>query len=470
MVFSSGVFLFAFLPLVLMAYFIVPGRKAKNYILLLFSLFFYAWGEPVYVFLMLFSIAANWMLVIIFNNLKNRGSKRLSGLFFAFSVVLNIILLGYYKYFDFIIVNINSIFGLDLPQKNLPLPIGISFFTFQALSYVIDAWRGTIRVQKNPLYLGMYITMFPQLIAGPIVRYETVEAEIDNRKESPEGFANGFRRFIIGLGKKAILANTMGYIADSIINSPVKDYGMAEAWYAIIAYSFQIYFDFSGYSDMAIGLGKVFGFNFLENFNYPYISRTITEFWRRWHISLSSFFRDYVYIPLGGNRVKLYRWLLNIMIVWFLTGLWHGAEWNFVLWGLYFGVILIIEKLFLAKILDRLPAAVSHAYAIVLIVLGWVFFRIENIGQIRDFLLNLSGANGFKGTGINLRSLNLLQFWPWFIVSAVGSTPAPAVIARRIVKTRTGAWAGDVVFLALFGWCIVSIVTGSFNPFIYFRF
>ena len=346
MLFSSITFLFAFLALVLILYFIVP-RRVKNLVLLVFSLVFYAWGEAVYIVLMLASIAVAYVTGIFADKQRDNASPTTALVSVIMAVVWNIGLLLFFKYTDFFISNANSMFGFSIKLLGLSLPIGISFYSFQALSYVIDVYRGEIRAQKNIITLATYVSLFPQLIAGPIVRYQTIEHQLMHRKESAEQFAEGVKRFAVGLGKKVILANNIGFLFSEISNTPQSELSVTASWLGILAYTFQIYFDFSGYSDMAIGLGKMFGFDFLENFNYPYISKSITDFWRRWHISLSTWFRDYVYIPLGGNRKGLPRQCLNIMIVWFLTGFWHGANWNFMLWGVYFGVILLMEKIFL---------------------------------------------------------------------------------------------------------------------------
>ena len=377
MVFSSFTFLFIFLPLVLLTYFLAKKRQYRNIVLLVFSLIFYAWGEPVYVLLMLLSIIVNYFIALKIERRK-KGKKK----WMIMDVIFNLGIIGFFKYGNFMIQNINSIFHSNIGEMNLALPIGISFYTFQVLSYVIDVYRKTVPAQKSMVNLGMYVTLFPQLIAGPIVRYETVAEEIENRKENFNEVVEGLKRFFIGLGKKVLIANQMALIADTIYGGDLEVTGTIALWLAAISYTLQIYFDFSGYSDMAIGLGRMFGFHFLENFNYPYIAKSITDFWRRWHISLSTWFRDYVYIPLGGNRVNKLKWLRNILVVWLLTGLWHGASWNFILWGVYYGVILIIEKVFLGKLIEKLPKVLQHIYALFFIIIGWVIFRVEDFSQM----------------------------------------------------------------------------------------
>ena len=344
MVFSSLLFLFRFLPLVFLLYYLTP-RRGRNVVLFLFSLFFYAWGEPKYVFLMLFSITMDYTVGRLIDKAKREGKPEKAKGSLLFSVFMNLGILGFFKYADFIIGSINAVSGLNLPLLNIPLPIGISFFTFQTMSYTIDVYRGNTEVQKNWISYGTYVSMFPQLIAGPIVQYKTIARQMKERRENLDDCTEGIHRFVVGVGKKVLLANNIGLLWDAAAALPVAELPVATAWLGALAYTFQIYFDFSGYSDMAIGLGKMFGFHFLENFNYPYISRSITEFWRRWHISLSSWFREYVYIPLGGNRKGLLKQVRNIFVVWMLTGIWHGAHWNYVLWGVYYGVLLILENL-----------------------------------------------------------------------------------------------------------------------------
>jgi alginate O-acetyltransferase complex protein AlgI len=381
-----------FLPFVLTLYYITP-RRFRNLTLFIVDLVFYAWGEPWLVILMLFSILLNYTSGILIG--INREKKGLARFIFILSVILNLGLLGFFKYAGFIGETLNMVMPfLNIPILEIALPIGISFYTFQTMSYTIDVYKNTVKVQKNIITFGTYVSLFPQLIAGPIVRYEDVAEQLMHRKETLQGFTDGVKLFLIGLSKKVLLANEMGNLWDAVRESGTQS-GALGSWVGIIAYTFQIYFDFCGYSEMAIGLGKMFGFDFLKNFDYPYISKSITEFWRRWHISLGTWFREYVYIPLGGNRKGLYRQIINIAVVWFLTGLWHGASWNFILWGLYFGVLLMIEKLFMLKVLKKAPAIISHIYSIIIILFGWVLFYFENINEMGIFLARMFGSDGF---------------------------------------------------------------------------
>ncbi|RDC49392.1 MBOAT family protein, partial [Acinetobacter sp. RIT592] len=393
MVFSSIVFLFTFLPITLILYYISP-RKMKNIVLLLISLIFYAWGEPVYVFLMMFTTVFDYLIGLLIN--KYRRNKIKSKRIFIFAVLVNLGILGFFKYYGFVIENINSVFSLNIGYNQLPLPIGISFYTFQTLSYVIDVYLDKVKVQKSLISFGLYVTMFPQLVAGPIVRYTDIDYQLKHRTHSMNKFGEGVDRFIQGLSKKVLLANNIGIIFTSIQQYDASEISVLTAWLAIAAYTLQLYFDFSGYSDMAIGLGKMLGFDFIENFNYPYISKSVTEFWRRWHISLGSWFREYVYIPLGGNRCSTIFQLRNLCIVWFLTGLWHGADWNFILWGLYYGLILIIEKFLLKDILERMPSVIQHIYTMVLVMIGWTFFGIESIQKSLEYIKVMFFLNGNK--------------------------------------------------------------------------
>ncbi len=452
MEFTSILFLFLFFPAFLFCYFICKKRNIRNYVLFFFSIIFYAWGEPFYVFLILISILVNYVLAILIDKKKNRK------LWFILALVFDLGTLLVFKYTDFIINTINFIPKLNLPLVNLALPIGISFYTFQMVSYIIDVYKKKVKVQKNILYLGCYIVSFPQLIAGPIVRYETIEDELDNRKENYKDTAVGIRRFISGFAKKAILANSLGLIATSILEAGANYYGFIGSWIAMICYTMQIYFDFSGYSDMAIGIGKMLGFNYLENFDMPYISKSITEYWRRWHISLSSWFKDYVYIPLGGNRVSKIKWIRNIFIVWFLTGLWHGASWNFVLWGLYFGVILLIEKIWLKKYLDKAPSAIKHIYTMVLVIIGWVIFRSTNLSEAGNILTSMLGLNG-------LGSIKLLNVVGLFKIENIVIFIIGILLSFKKINLKN-----DYILLLIFIIAIIFLITGSYNPFIYFRF
>ena len=468
MLFSSIVFLFTFLPAVMILYYLLPVRF-RNVILLLASLVFYAWGEPVYLFLMLLSILFNYFSGLdIARNLQDKRAAKRS---LVFNLIINLAVLGFFKYEGFVLDTLNEILPVHISYHALPLPIGISFYTFQILSYIIDVYRGNVKVQTNLPNFALYVTMFPQLIAGPIVQYADVDEQLASREVSRTKFGEGSMYFIRGLAKKVLLANTSGMIFTEVSGLAKGNIAVMTAWLGAFAYMFQIYFDFSGYSDMAIGLGKMFGFEFNMNFNYPYVSKSITEFWRRWHISLSSWFRDYVYIPLGGNRVSKIKHIRNLLIVWFLTGLWHGAAWNFVAWGLYYGVILIIEKYLLSPVLDRLPDIVRHIYSIVLVVIGWVLFFSSSFGQAADYIRVMfgAGAHGFADReSMYLLTSNLIL---WLIL-IFGSTPL--VHFRYEHMLRTKKWnttiINSVVYAALFIVCIAYLVTETYNPFLYFRF
>ncbi|MGN1113958.1 MAG: MBOAT family O-acyltransferase [Oscillospiraceae bacterium] len=471
MLFSSITFLFAFLALVLILYFIVP-RKLKNPVLLLFSLVFYAWGEPVYILLMIASIAAAYITGIFADKQRKNAGRHTPTIALICAVVWNIGLLLFFKYSDFFITNTNSLFGFNIRLLGLTLPIGISFYSFQTLSYVIDVYRGEVRAQKNIITLATYVSLFPQLIAGPIVRYQTIEDQLIERHETLDKFAEGVKRFTIGLGKKVLLANTIGSLFDQISNTPQNQMSVAASWMGILAFTFQIYFDFSGYSDMAIGLGKMFGFDFLENFNYPYISKSITEFWRRWHISLSSWFRDYVYIPLGGNRKGKLRQCINIMIVWTLTGFWHGANWNFLIWGMYFGIILLMEKLFLLKGLNRLPSVFQHIYALLLIVIGWGIFAFDDTSNLIANFKNMFFINSIPG--INDQTIMWLsEYAVSFVIMIIASTPLIKKLGERLKATVPKIYGYVLEPVAVAGILIIStayLAGNSFNPFLYFRF
>ena len=468
MLFSRLVFLFTGLPAVLILYYLLPVRF-RNVILLLASLVFYAWGEPVYLFLMLLSILFNYFSGLdIARNLQDKRAAKRS---LVFNLIINLAVLGFFKYEGFVLDTLNGILPVHISYHALPLPIGISFYTFQILSYIIDVYRGNVKVQTNLPNFALYVTMFPQLIAGPIVQYADVDEQLASREVSRTKFGEGSMYFIRGLAKKVLLANTSGMIFTEVSGLAKGNIAVMTAWLGAFAYMFQIYFDFSGYSDMAIGLGKMFGFEFNMNFNYPYVSKSITEFWRRWHISLSSWFRDYVYIPLGGNRVSKIKHIRNLLIVWFLTGLWHGAAWNFVAWGLYYGVILIIEKYLLSPVLDRLPDIVRHIYSIVLVVIGWVLFFSSSFGQAADYIRVMfgAGAHGFADReSMYLLTSNLIL---WLIL-IFGSTPL--VHFRYEHMLRTKKWnttiINSVVYAALFIVCIAYLVTETYNPFLYFRF
>lgn len=466
MVFSSTIFLCVYLPLVLLGYYICP-KKGRNLFLLIVSLVFYAWGEPKYVFLMIFSILVNYIFGRLMD--KNRGRKKRMKLLLVLSVVIDLGLLSVFKYTDFIITNVNAIFGSSFDLLNIALPIGISFYTFQAMSYTIDVYRNDVRVQKNLIDFGMYITMFPQLIAGPIVRYADVQDQLAERSVTTADFSEGVMRFVVGLGKKVLLANQMGAVWSEIY-ALGGDVSALMAWTGAIAYTSQIYFDFSGYSDMAIGLGRMFGFKFPENFRYPYQSVSITDFWRRWHITLSTWFKEYLYIPLGGNRCGLARQALNLLIVWSLTGFWHGAGWNFVMWGLYYFVILFIEKLFLLKELDKLPKLFRHVYALLLIVIGWVIFASDDVSVLLPYLGSMFGANGAVG-GMDVYTLFTKA--ALIVICCVASTELP----KRLFLSATGAMNEKAAFtiksvmtIALLALSMILLIGDSYNPFLYFRF
>lgn len=466
MVFSSTIFLCVYLPLVLLGYYICP-KKGRNLFLLIVSLVFYAWGEPKYVFLMIFSILINYVFGRLMD--KNRGRQKRMKLLLVLSVVIDIGLLSVFKYTDFIITNVNAIFGANFDLLNIALPIGISFYTFQAMSYTIDVYRDDVRVQKNLIDFGMYITMFPQLIAGPIVRYADVQDQLAERSVTTADFSEGVMRFVVGLGKKVLLANQMGAVWSDIY-ALGGDVSALMAWTGAIAYTFQIYFDFSGYSDMAIGLGRMFGFKFPENFRYPYQSVSITDFWRRWHITLSTWFKEYLYIPLGGNRRGLARQALNLLIVWSLTGFWHGAGWNFVMWGLYYFVILFIEKLFLLKALDKLPKFFRHVYALLLIIIGWVIFASDDVSVLLPYLGSMFGANGAIG-GMDVYTL--LTKAVLLIICCIASTELPKKLflsAAGAMNEKAAFTLKSVLTIALLALSMILLIGDSYNPFLYFRF
>lgn len=463
MVFSSLLFLYFFLPATLVLYFICPA-KGKNIILLVVSLIFYAWGEPIYVGLIIFSALADYVYGLLIAKYQ-QGKRGTAKLVLILSLMTNLAVLTFFKYADFLISNMNAVFGTELTQLDLPLPIGISFYTFQTMSYIIDVYRGKVKAQRNFISFAMYVTLFPQLIAGPIVRYEWIEKEIANRRVSFTLFSDGVKLFIIGLGKKVLIANQIGFLWEEIQNMPSSELSVATAWLGIIAFSFQIYFDFSGYSDMAMGLGKMFGFQFPQNFNYPYISRSISEFWRRWHMTLGGWFREYVYIPLGGNRKGKMRTYMNLLIVWMLTGLWHGASWNFILWGLYFGFFIILEKLFLQKALLKLHPIFQHLYFIFFILIGWVFFVFDDLLEGSQYLMVMFGMNGqtvANQTFLYLLSSNLILL----LLALVGSIPRSKLV-KRIVGLP---FLHPIFYLIVFIFSTAYLVGATYNPFLYFRF
>lgn len=467
MLFSSISFLYYFLPVTILVYFI-SKNKYKNLILLLASLFFYFYGEPGYTLLMIISAFSGYIHGVLIDKYRN---TKYSKVFLVSSLVISLGILIVFKYGDFIISNINYISSTNIKLLKLALPIGISFYTFQILSYVVDVYTNRAKVCKSFIDFATYVCLFPQLIAGPIVRYTTIQEELNNRTHSFEKFAYGVNRFIIGLSKKVIIANNLGMLVDIISNDTGKS--ILSYWIVAIAFPLQIYYDFSGYSDMAIGLGRMFGFHFLENFNYPYISKNITEFWRRWHISLSSFFRDYVYIPLGGNRVSKNRWIFNIFAVWCLTGLWHGDSWNFVLWGLYFAVLLVIEKLFLKDIIEKLPSFLQHIYAKFFIIISFVIFNNENI---KDMFSSLYNMFNFRGLHLynEFSTYYLKSYAVILVISIIGATPLLKNIIVKVSNRSTGEKFISIIN-PIFNMILLIIVTsylidGSFNPFLYFRF
>ena len=467
MLFSSIPFLYYFLPLVLAVYFLTP-RAGKNAVLFLSSLLFYAWGEPKFCIFMLLSILQGYVFGRLIE--KHAQNKKRSKLFLTASVALSLALLAYCKYADFFLSSVNAVTGLSFKLLHVTLPIGISFYTFQILSYVVDVYRGEVPAQKSFLKLGTYIAMFPQLIAGPIVRYADIAPQLDSRQTTLEDVSSGACRFVIGLSKKVLLANVLYELITAFQQS--RDLSVLYFWLYAVSFALQLYFDFSGYSDMAIGLGRIFGFRFSENFNYPYISGSITEFWRRWHISLGSWFRDYVYIPLGGNRVSKAKWLRNILVVWMLTGLWHGASWNFVLWGLGFAVLLVAEKLVYGRLLQR-THVLKHVYTLLLVTLSFVLFNADSVSEAVSQLGAMFGAGGLPL--VSTEGVYYLKSYAGtFLFAAIGATPLVSNAISRFGKTRFGAQALTVlqplVMLALLAACTAFLVDGSFNPFLYFRF
>lgn len=464
MVFSSLVFMFAYLPITLLAYYLVP-RQGRNIFLFIVNLIFYGWGEPKLVLLMVFNIFFNYIGGWLVD--KYRADAKKKKLFLILTCVLDIAILAVFKYTGMITETLNMLPFLNIPELQISLPIGISFYTFQTMSYVIDVYRDDAPVSKNFINFGTYVALFPQLIAGPIVRYRDIAEQLVNRRETLEMFTRGVKLFMVGLAKKVIIANTMGTLTTNIF-ATTDENGVVGTWVGMIAYTFQIYFDFSGYSDMACGLGNMMGFEFLKNFNYPYIAKSITDFWRRWHISLSTWFKEYVYIPLGGNRKGVKRQILNLLIVWGLTGLWHGAAYNFVLWGLYYGLLLILEKFVLKKFLDRLPSFVQHIYTLFIIIIGWGLFYFTDVGQLGEFMVDLFNfGNGICGDqAFNLIMSNL----PMLIIAAVASTPLATTLYTRFEHTRF-MWIPETLYcMGVLAVSTASLVNQSYNPFLYFRF
>lgn len=477
MIFSGLMFLFRFMPAFFLIYFLTP-RRAKNFVLFSGSLVFYAWGEPVYVVLMLFSTVSDYLHGLLIESAHKRGKGKREKGFLISSVVINLALLGFFKYSDLLIGTVNGLTHLSIPLLNLPLPVGISFYTFQTMSYTIDVYRGRVPAQRNMITFGSFVAMFPQLIAGPIVQYKAVQRELEERKITVEGLSEGIRRFILGLGKKVLLANQAGALYDQIAGWERDQLTALAAWTAILCFAFQIYFDFSGYSDMAVGLGKMLGFNFPENFNYPYMARSVTDFWRRWHMSLSGWFREYVYIPLGGNKKGLQRQIFNILVVWMLTGIWHGASWNFLFWGLWFGLWLILEKVWLLKAMSQKPAVLQSAYTLLAVLGGWVLFSCTELSDLAFWIRALAGGNG---AGIADRTIlyELSSNALLFVLLAAASTPIPAKIGRKLAgirkedpdAQRAASIAAEAAWLlGVLGLSTAFLVDAGYNPFLYFRF
>lgn len=463
MIFSSIYFIFIFLPVVFLLYFLVPPIL-KNTVLFIFSIFFYAWGEPIYIVLMLFSIVFNFMMGIDIDN--HREDKHYQKLNLIFTIIVDLFVLGFFKYYGFLLDTINQLLHINISYKALSLPIGISFYTFQTLSYVVDVYWGKVKAQKNIIDFGLYVSMFPQLIAGPIVKYIDIEKQLKNRKITIVMIGQGMEYFVKGLAKKVLLANNIGVLATEIGALSADKTSSLTAILGVVAYSMQIYFDFSGYSDMAIGLGKMFGFTFMKNFDYPYVSKSVTEFWRRWHISLGSWFRQYVYIPLGGNRVGTIKHIRNIFIVWFATGLWHGASWNFVLWGVFFGVLLLFEKYFFLKKLETLPSTLAHIYTLVCVNISWIFFENISLSQIGHvFKMILGMGNGF----VDIRTLYYIKTnFLLFLICILCCSPFLYRIFKKLtVKNRC---IGLIINIGLFIISIAYLVYDTYNPFLYFRF
>jgi len=466
MIFSTPYFLFLYLPIVLLLYYIVP-LKLRNLVLLIVSLAFYGWGEPVYILIMFASIIIDYTHGMLVQHGKKTGKMGLAKGAVVSSVILNLGLLFFFKYWDFIAGNLAAI-GLNfMPQFGIELPIGISFYTFQAMSYTIDVYRGDARTQRNIITFGSFVTLFPQLIAGPILKYKDLDDQLERRDHTADKFASGAQRFVVGCAKKVLLANAIGQLWDVYLATPTAQLTTAGAWLGILAFSFQLYFDFSGYSDMAIGIGRMLGFQFLENFNYPYLARSATEFWRRWHISLGSWFREYMYIPLGGNRVGKLRLIFNLLIVWAATGIWHGASWNFLLWGLFYFVLLVFEKFWFSDVLNKLPRWIGHVYGLLLILVGWTIFAVEDLGQLGGYLKAMFGFGA--GLWDTAFLYNLRNYLPILVIAAVASTP----LAKNLWHKLSGK-AKKVLLpvLMILGLVLATayLVDGTYNPFLYFRF
>lgn len=468
MVFSSMIFLCVFLPIVLIVYFVLP-KQSRNLWLLLASLFFYAWGEPRYILIMLFSTVFDYCNGRAIEYAMAKGKHDTMGrAVLVLSVAGNLGILCFFKYTDFALETVNRLAGTQFGLLQLALPIGISFYTFQTMSYTIDVYRGETPAQHNIISFGMYVCLFPQLIAGPIVRYKEVQKEVDGRKTTISGAVHGLQRFLIGLAKKVLLANQIGALWDYIKGLGSADMSTALAWLGAVAFTFQIYFDFSGYSDMAIGLGEMFGFHFPENFDHPYESKSITEFWRRWHITLSTWFREYLYIPLGGNRKGVARQIINLLIVWFLTGLWHGAGWNFILWGLYYFVLLVLEKFVLRLVLERLPSVIQHLYTLFFVVVGWVIFACDDLGLLGSYLKAMFGIGVPAGNALALYEWDVQALF--LVILLIAATTIPVRIAKQLTREEQRSPLLMVYTGVLLALSLAFLVSGSYNPFLYFRF
>ena len=467
MVFSSLTFLFVFLPVILIVYYLSP-KKIRNTILFIGSLIFYAWGEPVYILIMLFSTAFDYANGILIKKYKETKQLKKSRMVLITSIVVNLGILCFFKYSNFFIENIRNIFNLDIQLLNIVLPIGISFYTFQTMSYTIDVYLGKVEAQKNIIDFGTYVTFFPQLVAGPIIKYRDVNIQLKNRKETIDDFSYGINRLSRGLFKKVILANNIGILWNQIIGQPISEIPVLTAWFGAICFSFQIYFDFSGYSDMAIGLGRMFGFHFPENFDHPYTSKSITEFWRRWHISLGTWFKEYVYIPLGGSKKGRKRLVINLLIVWTLTGLWHGASWNFVIWGVYFGVLLIIEKLILEKYLEKLPSIFRHIYTMFFVVISWIIFAFDDMTNVCTYLKAMFGMN--NTVLLNSELLYMISTHALLIIICI---LASTTFMKKININKDKNWyviIRNLACMAMFFISVCFLIGSTYNPFLYFRF
>lgn len=467
MVFSTPIFLFYFLALTLLVYYVVP-RKGRNVVLLISSLFFYYWGEREYVAIMFLSTAIDYTHGMLVERCKKKGNDKGARMAVASSIIFNLALLLFFKYWDFLAGSLQAMGLTFMPVLNIHLPIGISFYTFQTMSYTIDVYRGDTRAQRNIINFGTFVTLFPQLIAGPIIKYKDLGDQINERTTSTEKFASGVQIFMVGMAKKVLVANNVGMLWEAYKAMSAGELTVLGSWLGVIAFTFQIYFDFSGYSDMAIGLGRMLGFEFLPNFNYPYISKSITEFWRRWHISLSTWFKEYLYIPLGGNRCSKPRWMFNLLVVWAATGIWHGASWNYLIWGLYFFVLLMLEKFFLLKVLNKAPALVGHIYTLFFVVVSWAIFAIEDFAQLGSYLKVMFGLGGVPLMDAKL-GYYVTSYLPILLVAAVASTPLGAKLYHKL-KTPAAEVVCTVLVLAGLVVCTAYLVDGTYNPFLYFRF